>query len=144
MSEKVKLYNQVLKRYTVYKNKLENTPEKVHLEEKKNLPENEILKHLPNSHMSKGKELVNFMKDNSSIGWSNIGELKFDDKAIPSTNIKDLVFAALQNDTTKPKPLGWELFQQALSALQAPTNRKTEEKKTKQKLSKRLKWEPYK
>ena len=72
-SEKVKIYSQVLKRYMVYKNKLENTTEKVHLEEKKNFSENEILKHLPSQHTTKAKELVNFIKDNSSVGWSNTG-----------------------------------------------------------------------
>ena len=143
-SEKVKLYSQVLKRYMVYKNKLENTTEKVHLEEKKNFSENEILKHLPSQYTTKAKELVNFIKDNSSVGWSNTGELKFDNKAITNTSIKDLVYAALQKETTQSKPHGWELFQGVLSALQAPTQSKTEQKQPQRKSSKRLKWEPYK
>ena len=130
-TKKVKLlvYSQVLKRYMVYKNKLENTSEKVHLEEKKNFSENEILNHLPSQHTSKAKELVNFIKDNSSIGWSNTGELKFDNKTIPNTSIKDLVYAASQKETQQSKPHGWELFQGVLSALQAPTQSKTQQKK---------------
>ena len=103
------------------------------------------MKHLSSQHTSKAKELVNFIKDNSSVGWSNTGKLKFDDKAIPNTSIKDLVvYVALQKETTQSKPHGWELFQGALSAMQAPTQSKTEQRQPLRKSSKQLKWKPYK
>jgi len=141
-SEKIKLYDQVLQRYMVYKDKLNNTVQKVQIEDKKVYEENEILKGFPNQYLSKAKQLVNFIKSNSSIGWNNTGELMFDEKPIPNTNIRDLVYTAVQKSQPQSKPNGWKVFQGALSALQAPDNFIAKESKPKRK-AKSLKWEPY-
>jgi len=84
------------------------------------------------------------MNNNSSIGWSNTGELLFDDKTIPNTNIKELVYSAVQKGLSHSKPNGWSDFQGALSALNALTKFIFKEKQSKKKLLKQIKWEPYK
>ena len=77
-SEKVKLlYNQVLQRYMTHKNKSENTPVKVRIEDEKLFTENDILKNVSTQQKAKTKELISFIKDNSTIGWNNLGEMLF-------------------------------------------------------------------
>ena len=119
-SEKVNLYNQVLQRYMTYKDKSENTPVKVRIEENdiyRN--DNDILKNVSTQQKAKAKELISFIKDNSTIGWNDSGEFIFDDKAIPNSSIKDLIVGSVGK--RKPTGLnGWKEFQGALNALQAP------------------------
>ena len=139
-SEKVKLYNQVLQRYMTYKDKSENTPVKVRIEDKKLFTENDILKNVSTQQKAKAKELISFIKDNSTIGWSDSGEFVFDDKVIPNSNIKDLIVGSVGK--RKPTGLnGWKEFQGALNALQAPNKFLSPTKKAFKRRT--FKWEPY-
>ena len=139
-SEKVKLYNQVLQRYMMYKDKSENTPVKVRIEDKKLFTENDILKHASTQRKAKAKELISFIKDNSTIGWSDSGEFGFDDKAIPNSNTKDLIVGSVaKRKLTKLN--GWKEFQGALKALQAPNKFLSPTKKAFKRRT--FKWEPY-
>jgi len=79
------------------------------------------------------------MNNNSSIRWRNTGELMFDDKTIPNTNIKELVYSAVQKGSSHLKPNGWNDFRGALSALNAPT-KFIKEKQSKKKTLKQIKW----
>ena len=118
-SEKVKLYNQVLQRYTTYKGKSENTPVKVRIEDRKLFTENDILKNLSTQQKAKAKELISYIKDNFTIGLNDSGEFVFDDKPIPNSNIKDLIVASVgKRKLTRLK--GWKEFRGALNAFQAP------------------------
>ena len=139
-SEKVKLYNQVLQRYMTYKDKSENTPVKVRIEDKKLLTENDILKNVSTQQKAKAKELISFIKDNSTIGWNDSGEFSFDDKAIPNSSIKDLIVGSVGK--RKPTGLnGWKEFQGALNALQAPNKFLSPTKKAFKRRA--FKWEPH-
>ena len=94
---------------------------KVRIKDKKLFTENDILKNVSTQQKAKAKELISFMKDNSTIGWSDSGEFIFDDKAIPNSNIKNLIVVSVgKRKPTPTEPNGWKEFQGALNALQAP------------------------
>ena len=113
---------------------------KVRIEDKKLFTENDILKNVSTQQKAKAKELISFIKDNSTIGWSDSGEFVFDDKVIPNSNIKDLIVESVGK--RKPTGLnGWKEFQGALNALQAPIKFLSPTKKAFKRRT--FKWEPY-
>ena len=57
-ADKVLLYDQVLQRYNVYREKLISAPNKVEVEKKKHFDESEILSNVPSSYKQKTKRLL--------------------------------------------------------------------------------------
>ena len=60
--------------YNVYREKLISAPNKVEVEKKKHFDESEILSNVPSSYKKKTKRLLHQIKNNSSIGWNDLGE----------------------------------------------------------------------
>jgi len=135
-SEKVRLYDQILQRYMVYKEKLTEKPAQVVVREKKDFPEGEILRGVTKQYKRKTEELLGFIKSNSSLGWNDSGEFVYDDRAVPSSNIKDLIAATARN-TKKSRLPGWNEFQKALQDFQGPQPPSNSRKS-------KLKWETLK
>ena len=75
--DKVLLYDQVLQRYNVYREKLINAPNKVEVEKKKH-----FLSNVPSWYKQKTKQLLHQIKNMSSIGWNDLGEFVYADKNI--------------------------------------------------------------
>ena len=60
--DKVRLYDQVLQRYNVYREKHINAPNKVvEVEKKKHFDESEILSNVPSSYKQKTKRLLHWI-----------------------------------------------------------------------------------
>ena len=135
-SEKVRLYDQILQRYMVYKEKLTEKPAQVVVREKKDFPEGEILRGVTKQYKRKTEELLGFIKSNSSLGWNDSGEFVYDDRAVPSSNIKDLIAATACNTKKSCLP-GWNEFQKALQDFQGPQLPSTSQ-------TRKLKWETLK
>jgi len=135
-SKKVRLYDQILQRYIVYKKKLTEKQAHVVVREKKDFPEGEILRHVTKQYKKKTEELLEFIKSNPSLGWNDSGEFVYDHRAVASSNIKDLIAAAARN-TKKSRLPGWNEFQKALQDFQGPHPPSTSRKR-------KLKWETLK
>ena len=136
--EKVKLYDQTLQRYLTYYDKRMQKPVRVSMvhpepveteEIEKELPEeseppgeieNDILESVPTTMKSRALQLVNKLKANKDIvGWNDHGQMVFEGRTIPGTNVIDLI-----NDTLRQRknfnPAGWQLFAKALGRLNVP------------------------
>ena len=122
--EKVKLYDQTLQRYLTYDKRMQKPvrvsmvhPEPVETEEiEKELPEepeppgeieNDILESVPTTMKSRALQLVKKLKANKDIvGWNDHGQMVFEGRTIPGTNVIDLI-----NDTLRQRknfnPAGW-------------------------------------
>jgi len=112
-ADKVRLYDQVLQRYNVYREKLISPPNKDEVEKKKHFDESEIFSNVPSSYKQKTKQLLRQIKNNSSIGWNDIGEFVYAEQAVPDSNIKELIAATVrQNKSTEL--CGWNEFKKAL------------------------------
>jgi len=134
--KKVKLYDQILRRFIVYREKLTEKTAQVVVHEKEDFPEGEIQHGVTKQYKKKTEELLDFIKSNSSFGWNDSGEFVYDDRAVASTNIKDLIAAAARN-TKKSRLPGWNEFQKALQDFQGPQPPSTSRKR-------KLKWETFK
>jgi len=109
--DKVLLYDQVLQRYNVYREKLINAPNKVEVEKKKH-----FLSNVPSWYKQKTKQLLHQIKNMSSIGWNDLGEFVYAEQAVPESNIKELIAATVrQNKSTELR--GWNEFRKALKDL---------------------------
>ena len=136
--EKVKLYDQTLQRYLTYYDKRMQKPVRVSMvhpepveteEIEEELPEeseppgeieNDILESVPATMKSRALQLVKKLKANKDVvGWNDHGQMVFEGRTIPGTNVIDLV-----NDTLRQRknfnPAGWQLFAKALGRLNVP------------------------
>ena len=130
--EKVKLYDQTLQRYLTYYDKRMRKPVRVSMvhpepveteEIEEELPEeseppgeieNDILESVPATMKSRALQLVKNLKANKDVvDWNDHGQMVFEGRTIPATNVIDLV-----NDTLRQRknfnPAGWQLFAKAL------------------------------
>jgi len=94
----MRLYDQIFQRFIVYKEKLTEKPAQFVVREKKDFPESKILRSVAKQYKRKTEELLHFIKSNSSLGWNDSGEIVCDDRAVPSSNIKDLVAATAKKE----------------------------------------------
>jgi len=60
-SEKVRLHDQILQRFIVYKEKLTEKPAQIVVREKKDFPESEILRGVTKQYKKKTEELLDFI-----------------------------------------------------------------------------------
>ena len=115
-ADKVRLCDQVLQRYNVYRETLISPANKVEVEKKKHFDESEIFSNVPSSYKQKTKQLLRQIKNNSSIGWNDIGEFVYAEQAVPDGNIKELIAATVrQNKSTELRE--WNEFKKALRDL---------------------------
>ena len=137
--EKVKLYDQTLQRYLTYYDERMRKPVRVSVApphpveteeilpvEQPNQPEppgeieNDIIESVPSTMKSRAVQLIKKIKVNKDVlGWNDHGQMVFEGRTIPGTNIVDLV-----NDSLRQRknfnPAGWQLFAKALGRLNVP------------------------
>ena len=80
----------------------------------------DILESVPTMMKSRAFQLVKKLKANKDvIGWNDHGQIVFEGRTIPGTNVIDLI-----NDTLCQRknfnPAGWQLFAKALGRLNVP------------------------
>ena len=136
--EKVKLYDQTLQRYLTYYDKRMQKPVRVSVvppkpieteETGEELPEEpeppgeiekDILESVPATMKSRALQLVKKLKANKDVvGWNDHGQMVFEGRTIPGTNVIDLI-----NDSLRQRknfnPAGWQLFAKALGRMNVP------------------------
>ena len=79
-----------------------------------------ILESIPATMKSRALQLVKKLKANKDIvGWNDHGQMIFEGRTIPGTNVIDLV-----NDSLRQRknfnPAGWQLFAKALRCMNMP------------------------
>ena len=137
--EKAKFYDQTLQRYLTYYDKrmqkpirvsvVPPTPVETEETETEELPkepeppgeiEKDILESVPATMKLRALQLVKKLKANKDVvGWNDHGQMVFEGRTIPGTNVIDLI-----NDTLRQRknvnPAGWQLFAKALGRLNVP------------------------
>ena len=133
-ADKMREYNAVLQRYLTYANKYDNRPPvKVQIENTNaqtdrvdqsdksvETPfEKEVLETVPDKMKKKAKLLLGRIRASSVMDWNDRGELVYEGKALPGSNVADLV-----NDVLRQRkhfnPKGWEIFAQGLKETNVP------------------------
>ena len=110
-SEKVTQYNQILQRYLEFqdrpKQELAPPPPPA-----KDL-ESEVFLTVPKALKRKAEALIHRLKKDPTISWNERGELIYQGRIVPGTNMTDLI-----NDALRPRktfePHGWQEFARAL------------------------------
>lgn len=147
--EKVTLYSQVLQKYTHFSIEKQDshpteipTPENLPTEEnsskvKKETEdvEEEILKIVPVRFQGKAKEIFQFIKHHESFHWNTKGEIVYEDKVVPGSNVVHLVNDFFRN--RKYAPEGRHVFLQALNDVNLPRHLDVTKKLYKNKIVKK-------
>ena len=138
VSEKVRLYNQVLLRYNEMTNTRAAKPTPV-VVMKPDTVDNEpaaeatvgtavvtagqstdpvnIVGTLPKTLQEKGRQLLSRL---SKVAWNERGELMHECVAIPASNAVDLVHDMLRNRKTARDPVGWRQFAKQMRSANIP------------------------
>ena len=121
--EKVRRYNQVLQRFLEYHDHLRAPPPPppVTTTTSKDI-EDEVLAIVPKQSMMKRKAqaLLERIKRQPNMSWTERGELVFEGEVIKGSNIVDLVNDVLRNRKTFDHPQGWRQFARALRQSNVP------------------------
>ena len=127
-SEKVRLYNQTLLRYNDMSKILANKPTRVVMvndekvanevnKEQENDTASEIVSTLPKSLQMKARVLTTRLK--KMVDWNARGELLHEGRAIPGSNITDLVHDLVRRRKTF-EPIGWQQLASQLHGSNIP------------------------
>ena len=120
--EKVRQYNQVLQRSLEYHDHLRApSPAPPATTTLKDIEE-EVLAVVPKQSMMKRKAqaLLERIKRQPDMGWTERGELVFEGEVIKGSNIVDLVNDVLRNRKSFDHPHGWRQFARALRQSNVP------------------------
>ena len=139
--EKVKLYNQAMQKYQEFdrqrkvkepiavklvssdedKNKSKEPTEKIVDTNPMQLQmEQEIIDSVPKIAKNKAKLFINKLKQNKNVMfWNERGELTYDGKPVPGTNIVDLVRDTM-SERKRFQPSSWDLFSRGLARVNTP------------------------
>ena len=106
--EKIMLYNDILRKSGVYEKKRRAR----RVQKKDKLAKKEILKHFKKSKSKKVKQILSGIENQKNITWNDAGNLVLDDRAIPSSDITELLRSAVvKKEPTIP---GWSTFDKTL------------------------------
>ena len=137
--EKVKLYNQAMQKYLEFDRqrkvkeplavKLVSSDEdkkesketaKIDTGQNQQQMEQEIIDSVPKIAKNKAKLLINKLKQNKNVMfWNERGELTYDGKSVPGTNIVDLVRDTM-SERKRFQPSSWDLFSRGLARVNTP------------------------
>lgn len=126
--DKIQQYQQVLQRYLTYHDQYQNKMNPVQVQTTttttsptpdKGMLEQDILASVPPSLRRRAGLLLHRVKLSRYIGWNDRGELVLNGKAIPDTNMIDLINDALR-ERQQFQPPGRALFAEGLKALNIP------------------------
>ena len=140
-STKVRTYQQLLQRYLTKKEQYKERPlGKVEIKETLQTPtvqmptsttvppdirpvqkvEERLLKSVPNVFKRKAEMLLDHLKNDTDIGWTENGEIKVGDRVVKGSNLIDLTNDVLRNRLTSQEPSGWKEFSTALRQSNVP------------------------
>lgn len=130
--EKVKLYNQALRRYRFYTDTLLSHPvpatEKKELrtgETAKELIKSRIVDSMPKTLKNKARRVMDMVQENPNVDFSSSGQLVVDGKAIQGSNMEDLVHNVVRTrrlNSMVEEPTGWKDFLAFLTKANAPSS----------------------
>lgn len=84
---------------------------------------NEILSAIPKSYQSKAAHLLNFLKTNSNISWTDDGTVKYKNDVLPNSNVVNLVGDLIRLRKPQSEANTVAHFRNALEAEGYPLNR---------------------
>ena len=130
--EKVKQYNQILRRYVTYDGKA-NQPVEVRITQqtaqgsnpsvagdgKESSLDRNILETVPSTMQRRAKLILDKIRQNSDMSWDSRGQLTIGEKPVKDTNITDLLNDVLRK-RKRPHPTGWEAFAKGLREANVP------------------------
>ena len=110
-SEKVTQYNQILQRYLEFQDrpKQELAPPAPPAKD----IESEVFLTVPKTLKRKAEALIHRLKNDPTINWNERGELIYQGRIVPGSNMTDLINDALRQRKTF-EPHGWREFARAL------------------------------
>ena len=80
----------------------------------------DVLESVPKSMRQKAHRLLNRLRSTSGVKWNDRGELEFQGRVVPRSNLTDLVNDVLRQRKRAGEPTGWEVFADVLSASNIP------------------------
>ena len=80
----------------------------------------DVLESVPKSMRQKAHRLLNRLRSTSGVKWNDRGELEFQGRVVPRSNLTDLVNDVLRQRKHAGEPTGWEVFADVLSASNIP------------------------
>ncbi len=121
--EKAKIYSASLNKYLALKDEPVNLPSSSSSSSppplQKLFQESDILQSVPMNMRGKASKLVEHISRNPSIGWSDRGELIYNDRVVPDSHAVDLVNDLLRKKNAK-EPVGWDVLARALKESNVP------------------------
>src|SRR6266536_5200758 len=105
--EKAKKYSASLNKYLAIKDEPASSSPPVPMP--KLFKEDDILHSVPVNMRGKAAKLLEYMKRNPNIAWSDRGELIYENELVPDSHAVDLVKDLLRKRTSK-LPLGWDIL----------------------------------
>lgn len=132
---KVKVYNQILRKYVVYEDKANepmavqithSTPTRIgppssHGREESNelSADQHILETVPKTMRRKAQLILEKIRKNTDMSWDDKGQLLVQGKTLEGSHITDLVNDVLRK-RRRPDPIGWEDFTKGLKSANVP------------------------
>lgn len=128
-SEKATLYLQILQKYTNFsiERKVNSAAQEEEKEELNDEPlvktekdeiEEKVMNAAPVQYKDTAKDILQFLKGQNLLKWNDKGEIIYEEKIVPRTNIIHLVNDLLRN--RKKAPIGQKMFHSVLKNLQFP------------------------
>ena len=114
--EKVKKYTVALNRYRA----IEEYEPRVSESLKKEDFESDVIRSVPLAQQYKAKRLLDYLKKDPEIQWSDKGELIHRQNIVQNSNVVDLVSDLLRKNTTGENPEGWQQVADSLSKSNVP------------------------
>ncbi len=115
--EKAKKYSASLNKYLAIKDEPASSSPPVPMP--KLFKEDDILHSVPVNMRGKAAKLLEYMKRNPNIAWSDRGELIYENELVPDSHAVDLVNDLVRKRNSK-LPVGWDILARALKESNIP------------------------
>ena len=165
VADKASLYQQILVRYLTRYNQYKDRPlgsvtikdpnlltrqqhghvavEESDAAEQVGSVENDVLKSVPKTMMTKAERLLQRIKSHPEVSWNSRGELEYQGQVIENSNLTDLVNDVLRKRRNVGEPIGWKTFASALHHLNVPQDLVGNPDRWKFMLGRKLETPPY-
>ena len=117
--QKIKLYRMSLKKYMSYADNIERVEDARAEEKKKALEEKDVLDSIAIDDRHKAKRLLSYLKRSAEAKLDHNGELTYQQRRLPGSNVVDLIDGVLSKTLTD-QPEGWDEFVNVLKEVNVP------------------------
>jgi hypothetical protein len=117
--QKIKLYRMSLKKYMSYADNVERVADARVEENKKALDEKDVLESIAVDDRHKAKRLLSYLKRSPEAKLDHNGELTYQQRRVPGSNVVDLIDNVLSKTGTD-RPEGWNEFVNLLKEVKVP------------------------